>query len=272
MTSSVTFIGGGNMTAALLGGVEKHPDFKAHVAEPNAERRAWLTAEFPNVAVYADNGRACAAAELVVLATKPQILGAVCRELATAELTVTRGFVSIAAGVPLAKLSEWLGPVAGLARAMPNQPALVGHGLTALTAAAGLPTATKAHIDAIFAASGTALWLDDETLMDTVTAISGSGPAYFYRIMEILISKAEEAGFDADAARTLVVATARGAAASAAATDLPLSELGASVTSPGGTTAAALDVLARADIHAIFRRAVDAAITRGQQLASESND
>ncbi|MEO1036686.1 MAG: pyrroline-5-carboxylate reductase [Pseudomonadota bacterium] len=269
---TIAFIGGGNMATALVGGMLSAVDAKAlSVSEPSGARRRHLAERFPGIAVHADNAAAAATADIVFLATKPDVLPSVCNELRTAALTASRTFVSIAAGVRIAKLAGWLGPTAGVIRAMPNQPALVGQGLTALIADSAASERVQRTVDALFASTGDTLWLADESMMDACTALSGSGPAYFYRFMEILADYGERAGFTPADARRIAVTTALGAATLARDSDTDLADLRASVTSPGGTTAAALGVLDAADIHDILSQAIEAAVMRGQQLDAESS-
>lgn len=272
-TTGVAFIGGGNMAAALIDGIVSAGNgANVSVSEPDDARRSQLATRFTGAHVTADNAAAAAAADTVVLATKPDVLPLVCEELRAKTLTASRTFVSVAAGVRLARLATWLGPTGGLVRAMPNQPAAVGRGLTALVATKATSRAAALHVETLFSGAGDVIWLDDETQMNAATALSGSGPAYFYRLMEILTANAVDRGFDPATARRIAVATARGAAEVAATSEQPLAALRDQVTSPGGTTAAALHVLAEADIHAIFSRAIDAAIQRGDELDQAAGD
>ena len=263
----IAFVGGGNMAVALISGMlARDETLGIVVAEPAEQQRERLAGRFPGIALTDNNVAAVTAAKLVFLATKPDVLPTVCTELQDAALTLDRTFVSIAAGVRLANLARWLGPARALLRAMPNQPAQVGQGLTALVAAPNVPSTTRERVADLLSGAGDVLWLDDESRMNAITALSGSGPAYFYRLMEILADEARRCGFNADDARRIASATALGAARVAANTTTPLGALREAVTSPGGTTAAALDVLADADIHAIFSAAIDAAIERGKTL------
>ncbi|MEM1261211.1 MAG: pyrroline-5-carboxylate reductase [Pseudomonadota bacterium] len=273
MDQTIAFIGGGNMASALINGlVESTAPPAIAIAEPNREQRTRLRARFPSARVVAENVAAVATAETVVLATKPDTLPLVCRELATARLSESRGFVSVAAGVSLTRLRGWLGPTAGLIRAMPNQPATVKRGLCTLAGDPGNDANWNNAVTALFDATGSTLWLADESLMNASTAVSGSGPAYFFRFMEVLEDYAQRAGFSAADARHLAVATAAGAAELASSTATPLSDLRAAVTSPGGTTAAALGVLDEAGFHAIFSKAIDAAVQRGIELDTDVTD
>ncbi|MEM8983040.1 MAG: pyrroline-5-carboxylate reductase [Pseudomonadota bacterium] len=273
LASSVAFIGGGNMASALIGGlVDSAIAVSIRIAEPNEQRRQQLSRRFATTVVIADNAAAVRSAQTVILATKPDTLPVVCHELRAAGLTASRGFVSVAAGVSLARLRGWLGPTAGLIRAMPNQPATVKRGLCTFVGDASNERDWCEHVTKLFAATGSTLWLRDESLMNASTAVSGSGPAYFFRFMEVLEDYARNAGFSAEDARHLSVATAAGAAELASSTTTALRDLRAAVTSPGGTTAAALRVLDDADFHAIFSQAIDAAVQRGIELDTEVTD
>jgi pyrroline-5-carboxylate reductase len=178
--------------------------------------------------------------------------------------------ISIAAGITLASLARALGTGAPAVRVMPNQPALIGEGMSVLVASPAATAAHKAQAIYIAEATGRALWISDESLMDAVTAVSGSGPAYFYLLMEIMEESAVELGLPPEVARTLVRQTALGAARAAGSADGTLAALRASVTSPGGTTAAALAVLDQAGISEIVKRALVAARDRGAALGRAS--
>jgi pyrroline-5-carboxylate reductase len=174
--------------------------------------------------------------------------------------------VSIAAGVRLASLARWLGADTPLVRAMPNQPALVGAGITALVAPDTVTANDRARAAAVLEAAGSVVWLDDESLMDAVTAVSGSGPAYFYLLTELLAQAGRAVGLPPELASTLARQTACGAGRTLAETAQDPAVLRASVTSPGGTTAAALAEFERAGLAAIVTRAVTAARDRGVEL------
>jgi len=177
--------------------------------------------------------------------------------------------VSIAAGIRIEDLARWLGPGATLVRSMPNRPALIGAGVSALYAPPGTPAALSALAGELLAAVGRVVWVDREPLIDSVTAVSGSGPAYFFLLIEALEAAAIAEGLPAAAARTLAIATAEGAARLAATSSDDPATLRAQVTSKGGTTAAALAVLEGADVRAIVARAVAAAARRAKELAEE---
>lgn len=177
--------------------------------------------------------------------------------------------MSIAAGIRLADLARWLGGGIPTVRAMPNRPALIGAGVSALVAGAGVTAEDRAAVERLMSAAGATVWLDDESQMDVVTAVSGSGPAYFFLLVEALESAGVELGLPPETARRLAVETARGAGRMAAEAGEAPAVLREQVTSRGGTTAAALEVLANADVRGIFARAVAAAARRSAQLAEQ---
>jgi len=254
------------MAQAMLAGLLRAGHAPEHllVADPDPEQRQRLNALHQDLMISADNGSVAANAEVLVLAVKPQVMAAIAWNLGPRPQTQL--VVSIAAGITLKALGEWLGSAPALVRVMPNQPALVGAGMAAMVASAGVSERQREQADYVMAATGTAGWLQDEDLMDAVTAVSGSGPAYFYLLMEILEDFAGEAGIDPQLSRQLAVETARGAGLTARESSLPPAELRRKVTSPGGTTEAALLKLEAAGIREIFRAALLAALRRSQEL------
>lgn len=267
----IGIVGGGNMGRAIVAGLLRagHAPRLIRVAEPVATARAAVLALAPDVSTAGDGAATARVADVLVLAVKPQVLPQVALELRPA-LRPGCLVVSIAAGVTLASLREWLGSAVALVRAMPNQPAMVGEGMTVLTAAAGVTTAQRAQAEYVATAAGRTAWLGDESLMDAVTAVSGSGPAYFYLVIELLEQAATGLGLPADLARVLVRQTALGAARVAADPAVDAAAMRTSVTSPGGTTAAALQVFAEAGLREIFGRALQAARDRGIELGRAS--
>jgi pyrroline-5-carboxylate reductase len=270
MTQRIAFVGGGNMAASLIGGLCARgtaPDTLT-VADPVAARRALLQRDF-GVTVVADGAAAAANAAVVVLAVKPQQMAAAAMALAPVVARCKPLVISIAAGIRLADLARWLGPDAAIVRTMPNRPALVGAGITALHSNTNVDATARRTAEQIMAACGATVWVAVESQMDIVTAVSGSGPAYFLLLIEALEDAAVELGMDRNTARLLAVETARGAGRMAAESpDAPAVQR-EQVTSKGGTTAAALEVLESADVRAIFARAVAAATRRSAELARE---
>jgi pyrroline-5-carboxylate reductase len=266
----LAFIGGGNMAAALIGGLTKKgiSGKQMAVADPSAEQLQRLSRDYGIVAT-ADNAEAVRGAEVVIFAVKPQQMRSVALALA-GPLAAARPLVlSVAAGIPHAALSRWLGGGVPIVRTMPNRPALNGFGATGLFAPPSVGAAHRALAESIMAAVSATVWVDHESQMDTVTALSGSGPAYFFLFMEALEAAARERGLPADVAHQLTLETAFGAAQMARQSADSLATLREQVTSKGGTTAAALAVLDAAGLRAIVGHAVAAADRRSAELAAE---
>ncbi len=263
MSGAVAFIGGGNMSHALATRLATTSSAPVLVSEPVAEQRARFAAP---VVTTADNVAAVRGASAVVLAVKPQVLESVSREIAPA-LGTDQLVVSIAAGVPMAAIQGWLGADMAVVRCMPNIAALIGAGISGLVANDFVSAAQRAEAANIMSAAGAVEWFDSDADLDVVTALSGSGPAYFFHAIEALAQAGENLGMDAEVARRLVVATAAGAAAMAA-TDDPAA-LRARVTSPGGTTERALSILAEWSFSKALDAAVHGARERSRELARE---
>lgn len=268
----VAFIGGGNMARALIGGMVRGGAAAQdiHVSEPYAPNREGLATEF-GVVTTEDNAAAASKAAVWVLATKPQVLRGVCEALAPLAQAQRPLVVSIAAGITSAQLDRWLGGGIAVVRTMPNTPALLGAGVTGLYATTAATTAQKALADTLLRPAGETVWIDDEALMDAVTAASGSGPAYVFLLAEAMQAAAEAEGLPADAARTLVVETIAGAARMLKESGESATTLRQRVTSPNGTTQAALDAFAAAGFSPLVAAAVHAARIRGAEL-SAAND
>ncbi len=263
----IAFIGGGNMAASLVGGLAAGgwPPSDIRVAEPRAERRAELTGRYP-IDVLSDNGDAVAGASLVVLAVKPQVLRAVTAALGPRLREQGALVISIAAGVREPDIRRWLGYDAPVVRTMPNTPALVRSGATALFANPFVSPAQRDLAESVLRAVGMTLWVEDEALMDVVTALSGSGPAYFFLVMEMLEEAGVSLGLERETARLLTLETALGAARMAIESSEDPATLRARVTSPGGTTERAVARLEAAGVRAAFREAVAAARARSAEL------
>ena len=270
----MAFIGGGNMAGALIGGLVRRgvPASNLVVADPSTEQRQKLVAEH-GISEAHDNAAAVEGAEIVLLAVKPQQMRSVAQGLAPHLQPHGTGsaplVISVAAGIPHAALARWVGPSVPVVRTMPNRPALNGFGATGLYAPAGVGAAHRALAESIMAAVSATVWVEHESQMDTVTALSGSGPAYFFLFMEALQAAAHERGLPDDVARRLTLETAFGAASMARNSTDSLALLREQVTSRGGTTAAALAVLDAAGLRAIVAHAVAAADRRSAELAAE---
>lgn len=266
----IAFVGGGNMARALIAALRRagHPADGIAVGEPAAAQRELLQREL-GVGALADNAAAVRGAAVVVLAVKPQDMAAVVTPL-RAELAAGAPVVlSVAAGLRVADLAALCGGSARVVRAMPNRPAFVGAGATGMFAGPGVGTADRARCARIMAAAGRVVWIEDESLMDAVTAVSGSGPAYFFLLAEALAEAGVAQGLPPEAARQLAAATLHGAGMLAAGDDADLARLRAEVTSRGGTTEAALGALDAAGFKAAVHAAVQAATDRGRELARQ---
>lgn len=268
----IGFIGGGNMTLAIAGGLLGSDYLPANieVAEPSPQQRVRLATSLSGITIGNDNTALAQRADCLVLATKPQVLADVCRNLANAVQDKKPLVISIAAGVRSDDIESWLGGNLAVVRVMPNQPAFLRKGVSALYANERCNNSDRELATAVMAAVGKVVQVSTEMDIDSVTAISGSGPAYFYLLIDMLAQTAIAMGLDAATARTLAVETAVGSAALAADSDTAMDELIARVRSPGGTTAAALDSLEQQDIRAIFSAALTAARDRATELADEA--
>jgi pyrroline-5-carboxylate reductase len=264
----VTFLGGGNMARALIGGLVRQgfAPLDIEVVEPKAENRERLVADF-GINVCASAQESAWSADLVVLAVKPQQMKEALAPLADG--LRQQVVVSIAAGLSLATLSRWLGGYGKIVRCMPNTPALVGAGMTGLCALPDVSLNERLAAERVLAAAGKTVWIVDEARMDAVTALSGSGPAYLFLFIEALQDAAVTLGFSADDARLLAVETVAGSARLAVAADEPVSVLRERVTSKGGTTAAALQVFDERGFKDIVLAAVRAAQARGTELGRQ---
>jgi pyrroline-5-carboxylate reductase len=270
MQQKIGFIGGGNMAASLIGGLLAggRTAEGIRVAEPSAERCQFLATQF---GVRAEESGAALAGEvdILVFAVKPQVLQAVARELAPAVNAARPLVISIAAGIRTQDLGRWLGGYPTLVRAMPNTPALIQAGATGLYATPGVSGSQKATAESVMRAAGLTCWVTEEALIDSITAVSGSGPAYFFLLMEALQAAGEKLGLDGETARLLTLQTAFGAAKMALESNEPPGILRERVTSPGGTTERALQSLAQAGLPELVVRAVGAAAARARELAGE---
>ena len=266
----LAFIGGGNMAAALIGGLTKRglPSERIVVADPSHEQLERLVRDY-GIKSAADNASAVAGAEVVILAVKPQQMRGVALALSPHLAAGKPLLMSVAAGIPHAALARWFGAHIAVVRTMPNRPALNGFGATGLYAPSGVGAAHRALAESIMAAVSATVWVEHESQMDTVTALSGSGPAYFFLFMEALEAAAHERGLPNDIAHKLTLETAFGAAQMARQSNESLALLREQVTSQGGTTAAALAVLDAAGLRAIVAHAVAAADRRSAELAAE---
>jgi len=273
ISQKVGFIGGGNMARAIAGGLLRGGMHATDVliAEPVPEQRDKLRHELYGAMVTHDNRVVADAAGVLLFAVKPQILKPVCNDLAAAVQQRKPLIMSIAAGPRSSDIEAWLGGELRVIRVMPNQPALIDQGISALFANVHTDASGRELGEKIMSAVGQVVWLQDEAQMDAVTAVSGTGPAYFYLLIDVLIKTAIDLGLDADTARVLAVETARGATSLAAAEEESMAAMIERVRSPGGTTTAAFKILDDADVRGIFATAIVAARDRANELAEEAN-
>lgn len=267
--SSILFIGGGNMASCIIGGMIAN-GFSADditVSGPGEESRQRLKKTY-GIQTMADNQAAARQADLIVLAVKPQIMRTVATDLALS-LDHRPAIVSVAAGIPLSALENWLGNSLAIVRAMPNTPAKVLSGATGLFANPQVDVEQKAIVEKIFAAIGYACWVDTEAQIDAVIAVSGSGPAYFFRIMEIMQKVGQELGLPEQIARDLSINTVLGAARMATESDASATQLREQVTSPGGTTQAALQSFEQQNLEDVFRKAMNSALDRAEVMSAD---
>jgi pyrroline-5-carboxylate reductase len=268
---NVTFIGGGNMASALIGGMigrgAHATDFR--VVDPQPAQRDRLAKLFAGMTILdRTSADAVAGARVVVLAVKPQQMHQAARALA-AHVASVPVVLSIAAGIRTGDLARWLGGYRRIVRAMPNTPALVGAGISGLYATAEVGAEARETAAAILEVGGEILWCDDERLLDAITGVSGSGPAYVFYFLEALEQAGCELGLAPNVARTLAYATFAGAVALARQSSDEPAVLRAKVTSKGGTTARALEVLEAAGVKAQFVAAVKAAAARADELGRQ---
>lgn len=267
---TICFIGGGNMASAIIGGLiaAGHPASAIRVATPGEGRRQALTDRFA-VTTAPDNRSMAEGADVVVLAVKPQIMATVCSELSELVEAASPLVISVAAGIRVSDMQRWLGCPAAVVRAMPNTPSLIGAGASAVVANQQVSDAQRAVAEQLLQAVGMVAWLPDESLIDVATATSGSGPAYFFLLMESLIAAASRYGLPDNCARELVIATALGAARMAHAGAESPAALRASVTSPGGTTEQAIRTLQHAGFDQLIDKALLAATDRARELGDK---
>jgi len=269
LKGTVAFIGGGNMARSLIGALIRGgvAARSIAVAEPDATTREALARDFGIVA-HASSTDAVRGASTIVLAVKPQVLAGVCPEIGRALGDAAPLIVSIAAGIRIDQIERWIGRPLPIVRAMPNTPALIGAGATGLIANARASEDDRASAEAMLDAAGRTAWIEREDLMDTVTALSGSGPAYFFLLVEALEDAAVAQGLPRETARMLASQTCLGAGRMLVESGEAPSTLRERVTSPGGTTAAALAAFDAGGLRKLVAAAVAAATERGRELSA----
>lgn len=269
----LAFIGAGNMAQAIIGGL---------LAQGYPAERIWGTGrdlvkltdlrQRLGINISSDNNAAVAAAEVVVLAVKPQLMQAVAKGLAEQVRRCRPLVISIAAGISAQSLESWLGGQVALVRCMPNTPSLVQTGASGLYANARVTAQQRTQVEQMLAAVGIALWVEREELIDVVTAVSGSGPAYYFMLMEAMIAAGEAQGLDRDLSTQLTLQTALGAAKMALASDASPAELRRRVTSPNGTTEQAVLRFQQGGLAELVAEAMAACADRGRVMAAELGD
>jgi pyrroline-5-carboxylate reductase len=267
--TNLTFIGGGNMASSLIGGLiaDGWDPARIRVADTSTQRLQQISEQFP-ITTTTSNSDAADHANVIVLAVKPQIIKSVALELADIVSQQQSLVISIAAGIPASALGNWLGKSAAIVRTMPNTPAMVQSGATALYANAGVSEDQRSTAESILRSVGVAIWVDDEAQMDAVTALSGSGPAYFFLFMEALQAAGQELGLPESTARLLALQTAFGAAKMALESNEDAATLRRQVTSPGGTTEHAIRTFQEGGLETLIRKALLAAADRSREIAA----
>ena len=270
LNQNICFIGGGNMAQALIGGLLSRglPTTRITVSDPVEQIRQIL--EEKGIQTTTDNVEAIQNADVVVLAVKPQVLATVLQPLKG--LLSDKLVISIIAGAEIQTISELIGGSQRIVRVMPNTPALVQTGAHGIYASEAVNAQDRELTSQILAATGLTIWVDSEAQIDAVTALSGSGPAYFFYLMESMIRAGKNLGLDEKVATALTLQTALGAAQMAITSSNSPSELRKNVTSPNGTTQAALEVFDRAQISQNIQAALAAAQKRSQELAQELSE
>jgi pyrroline-5-carboxylate reductase len=264
----IVFVGGGNMASALIGGLIARgvSPTSLQAIDPSASQREALAARF-GITSHAASGEHVGQADVLVLAVKPQQMHQAVDALAPQ--IATQLIISVAAGVRATDLSRWLGGYSRIVRTMPNTPALIGLGATGLAMLAGGSNGDRTLAESIMQAVGQTVWVDDDSMLDAVTALSGSGPAYVFRFIESMIAAGTALGLSPEQSRQLALQTVSGAAQLASTSTEPVAVLRERVTSKGGTTAAALAVFEARGIDALVAQAMGAARDRSSELGDE---
>lgn len=266
----IAFIGAGNMASSIIGGLIEQglPAASIRASDPSPESLQRLRQLAPLTATHS-NPEAIAGADIVVLAVKPQVMHIVTADIRDAVAAARSTVISIAAGISISSLENGLGKDTAIVRCMPNTPALLQSGATALIANSIASAAQRRNAEDILAAVGTVCWVDTEQQLDAVTALSGSGPAYFFLFMEAMAAAGEELGLDSETSRALAIQTGLGSARMAAEGEVDLQELRRRVTSPGGTTERAIESFETSGLRATVETAMRAAADRAAEMARE---
>jgi pyrroline-5-carboxylate reductase len=265
----IAFIGAGNMSRSIISGMcaSGYPSQKITASNPSLPKLDALKNDF-SICITQQNAQAVAQAQVVVLAVKPQLMEQMCSELTKSCDITGKLFISIAAGIPIQRLSEMLAGHTNIIRTMPNTPSSLGKGMTGLYAPSHVAQSDKDYAGQLLSMVGEITWVETENLMNGVTAAAGSSPAYFYTFLEAMQKEAEQQGFDHQTARLLVQQAMLGAAEMVCHNpDLEISELRAQVMSKAGTTAQAVEHLQNNGIDKLVSGAMRAAVTRAEEMA-----
>jgi pyrroline-5-carboxylate reductase len=267
---TIAFIGAGNMAGALIRGLleDGQPADRIIAADPDRQKLDAFSGE-SGIRTTTDNDAAVSDADVVVLAVKPQIMAEVAQSISASVQQQAPLIVSIAAGIRIQHLQQWLGSDTAIVRTMPNTPAMLQAGATGLFASDAVSEDQRSLAESIMRAVGIAIWVEKEGLIDAVTAVSGSGPAYFFLFMEEMIRAAQALGLDEEDASLLTLQTALGAARMALESSDSPATLRAKVTSPGGTTEQAIGVFQQEGLEQLVKRAMTAARDRSIELSSQ---
>ncbi|MBN2866212.1 MAG: pyrroline-5-carboxylate reductase [Thiotrichales bacterium] len=273
MNATLCFIGAGNMAKSLIGGLiaSGYPKEQIMATDPTEAQRNQITETF-GIDCVADNNLAIARADIVILAVKPQILQTVCKSIKASVQSKQPLIISVAAGIRSGDIDRWLGGNQAIVRTMPNTPALIQSGATGLFANASVSNEQKEQAEHIMRAAGLTIWVDEEQKIDAVTALSGSGPAYYFLFMEAMENAAQELGLDAKTAHLLTMQTAFGAAKMVLESRDDCATLRKNVTSPNGTTEQAINTFEAEGLRETVAKAMQAANRRAQELANELGD
>lgn len=265
---NISFIGAGNMASSLIGGIlaDSKTPVNIHIADTNPEQLSALQQRFA-VTICESNIAATEAADILILAVKPQGLKQVAEEIRGSVQSKQPLVISIAAGIQEKDINRWLGNDVAIVRTMPNTPSLIQTGASGLYANNKVTEDQRNIAETIMRAVGVAVWVENEQQMDAVTAISGSGPAYYFLFMEAMQAAGQELGLNEETARLLTLQTAFGATKMALESSEDCATLRQRVTSPGGTTEQALHTFEQGQLRQLIKQAVTAAAKRSQELA-----
>jgi len=266
---NLAFVGAGNMASSIIGGLVNSGFNKQHIhaSDPRPESLTQISEAF-GVQTSSDNASVVNKADVVIIAVKPQVMGEVCTALKP-HLTQDVLVISIAAGIDCRSLNHWLGDDVAIVRCMPNTPAMVSEGATGLFASKRVNAAQRRNSELILSAVGSTHWVQEEQLLDAVTAVSGSGPAYFFLVLEAMTDAGVKLGLEKNTAEELAIQTALGAAKLAKASDVSPAELRRRVTSPNGTTERAIASFENNKLRNIFAEAMSDCAARSSELAKE---